>query len=115
MSENIPQSRPTPENIMKIGTGFFASKILLAAIHFDLFTLLSERKSMSGQAIKSMLNFECSDRHLYDFLDALAGFGFLQREGLLEDSVYSNSLDTDTFLNKGKPSYIGGILEMMNN
>jgi hypothetical protein len=33
----------------------------------------------------------------------------------LETASYSNSLDTDTFLDKKKPSYIGGILEMMNN
>ena len=34
---------------------------------------------------------------------------------MLETASYSNSLDTDTFLDKNKPSYIGGILEMMNN
>ena len=29
--------------------------------------------------------------------------------------MYSNTRDTDTFLDKNKPSYIGGVLEMMNN
>jgi hypothetical protein len=33
---------------------------------------------------------------------------------LLETASYSNSLDTDTFLDKKKPSYIGGLLEMLN-
>ena len=70
---------------------------------------------MSGQDIKSMLNLKCTDRHLFDFLDALTGFGFLQREGLLEAARYSNSVDSDTFLDKNKPSYIGGLLEMLNN
>ena len=36
-------------------------------------------------------------------------------KGSLETAVYSNSVDTDTFLDKNKPTYIGGILEMMNN
>lgn len=39
----------------------------------------------------------------------------MEREGLLENAQYANSIDTDTFLDKNKPSYIGGILEMMDN
>ena len=105
----------SPAAIMQIGTGFWASKILLSAIRFQLFTELAIKTKMSGHDIKTTLNLKCSDRHLFDFLDALTGFGFLQREGLLETALYSNTHDTDTFLDKNKPSYIGGILEMMNN
>ncbi|MES2329500.1 MAG: methyltransferase [Bacteroidota bacterium] len=105
---------PSPAGIMQIGTGFWASKILLSAIKFQVFTKLAERK-MSGKEMKASLNLNCTDRHFYDFLDSLTAFGFLTREGLLETAIYSNSPDTDTFLDKNKPSYIGGILEMMNN
>ena len=108
-------NKPSPSNIMQIGTGFWASKILLSAIKFQLFTKLAEQKKMSAKEIKADLNLKCTDRHLYDFLDALTGFGFLHREGLLETAVYANTPDTETFLDKKKPSYIGGILEMMNN
>lgn len=100
---------------MQIGTGFWPSKILLTAVNFELFTHLSQKGSMSGQAIKSTLHLNCTDRHLFDFLDVLTSLGFLNRTGLLENAEYSNSIDTDTFLDKNKPSYIGGILEMMNN
>lgn len=110
-----PGNKPDPAAIMQIGTGFWASKILLTAVHFQLFTKLASGKSMSVPAIKAMLELECTDRHLYDFLDSLTAFGFLQREGLLDTATYSNSLDTDTFLDKMKPGYIGGILEMMND
>jgi hypothetical protein len=111
-----PQTnQPSPAGIMQIGTGFWASKILLSAIKFKLFTKLAEQKKMSAKEIKTFLNLKCTDRHLYDFLDALTAFGFLTREGLLETAVYSNSIDTDTFLDKNKPSYIGGLLEMLNN
>lgn len=106
---------PTPESIMQIGTGFWASKILLTAVSFELFTKLAEKKSMSAAEIKSMLNLKSSDRNVYDFLDALLAFGFLTREGILETARYSNSGNTDFFLDKKKPSYIGGILEMMNH
>lgn len=108
-------NQPSPAGIMQIGSGFWASKILLSAIKFELFTKLAARHKMSGQDIKTALNLKCTDRHLYDFLDALGGFGFLHREGLLETATYSNTIDTDTFLDKNKPSYCGGILEMLNN
>ena len=108
-------NQPSPENIMKIGTGFWASKILLTAVSFQLFTRLAEKKTMKANDIKNILGFKCTDRNVYDFLDALTVFGFLKREGILDTAIYSNTPDTDTFLDKNKPSYIGGILEMMNN
>lgn len=107
-------NQPSPSRIMQIGTGFWASKILLSAIKFQLFSQLSEKK-MTAAEVKSLLGLGCSDRHVYDFLDALTGFGFLHREGLLETGIYSNTIDTDTFLDNKKPTYIGGILEMMNS
>ncbi len=100
---------------MEIGSGFFASKILLTAVNFQLFTILEEKGSLRAKEVRAILKLNCSDRHLYDFLDVLASFGFLNRKGLLETATYSNSIDTATFLDKAKPSYIGGILEMMNN
>lgn len=105
----------SPENIMKIGTGFWASKILLTAVSFQLFTRFAEEKTMKAKDVKNILRLNCTDRNVYDFLDALTVFGFLKREGILDTAIYSNTLDTDTFLDKNKPSYIGGILEMMNN
>ena len=108
-------NQPSPSSIMQIGTGFWASKILLSAIKFQLFTKLAERKKMSAKEIKNDLNFKCTDRHVFDFLDALTAFGFLHRDGLLETASYANSPDTETFLDKKKPSYIGGLLEMLNN
>ena len=108
-------SQPSPENIMKIGSGFWASKILLTAVNFYVFTKIAEKKSMSAAELKNELGLQCTDRNVYDFLDTLTGFGFLNRDGILESAMYSNSIDTDIFLDKNKPTYIGGILEMMNN
>ena len=105
---------PTPATIMQIGSGFWASKVLLAAINFELFTKLALRQTMTAIEIKNELNLNCSDRNVFDFLDTLTGFGFVNREGVLETAKYSNGIDTDVFLDKNKPSYVGGILEMMN-
>lgn len=46
-----------------------------------------------------------------DFLDALVALGFLERE----DCHYRNTPSTDLYLDKRKPSYIGGMLEMANS
>lgn len=108
-------NQPSPAVIMQTGTAFWSSKILLSAIKFELFTKLSARQKMSGREIKTALNLHCTDRHVFDFLDVLTAFGFLKREGVLETAMYSNSPDTDAFLDKNKRSYIGGTLEMINN
>ncbi|MDC7999517.1 methyltransferase [Aequorivita todarodis] len=108
------QAQPTPAAILQMGSGFWASKILLTAVNFELFTHLAKQPNQSAKNLKTLLGLKCTDRNTYDFLDCLTAFGFLKREGLLETASYSNTLDTDVFLDKTKPSYIGGILEMMN-
>jgi precorrin-6B methylase 2 len=103
-----------PSKIMQTGMGFWASKVLLTAVKFKLFTLLSPQ-SLPAKEIKQQLKLKCSERHVYDWLDALVSLGFLERKGLLENASYSNAEDTDFFLDKNKRSYMGGILEMGNS
>jgi hypothetical protein len=109
--QNTP---PTPATIMEIGSGFWSSKVLLSALKFELFTHLASKGTMTGEQIKKDFNWKCTERNVFDFLDILTGFGFLNREGVLETAIYSNGRDTNVFLDKNKSSYIGGILEMMN-
>lgn len=106
------EKRVTPEKIMKTGMGFFFSKTLLTAVKLELFTHLS-LCPLTGEEIKNKLGLQ--SRGLYDFLDALVALGFLNREGLLDEAFYSNTEESDTFLVKNKPSYMGGILEMANH
>jgi len=101
-----------PSKIMQVGMGFWASKTLLTAINMGLFTHLSQR-DLSGENIREKLGLH--ERSLYDFLDTLVALGFLERRGLKETAIYSNASDADLFLDKHKPSYVGGILEMANN
>ncbi|WP_373494987.1 methyltransferase [Aquiflexum sp.] len=108
-------NHPNAGNIMQTSTAFWTSKILLSAVKFQIFTTLAKNKTMSGSEIKTDLDLKCTDRHVFDYLDALTTFGFLNREGLLDTAKYSNTIDTDFFLDKNKPSYIGGMLEMLNN
>ena len=110
--KSITQKQIDPSKIMQIGTGFWASKTLLTAVNMELFTILAKRE-LSGKEIQSRLGLH--SRSLYDFLDALVALGFLKRTGLKDDSLYQNAGDTEMFLDKNKPSYMGGILEMCNN
>lgn len=101
-----------PSNIMQVGMGFWASKTLLTAVKMELFTELAI-KPLSGSEVK--LKLCLNGRGLYDFLDTLVALGFLQKKGNKETAVYSNSADSDFFLDKNKVSYMGGLLEMANN
>ena len=110
--ETMTEKQVTPSKVMQIGMGFWASKTLLTAVNMELFTHLAKGE-LSGQDIKTKLGLH--ERGLYDFLDTLVALGFLKRSGLKETALYSNAEDTNLFLDKNKPSYVGGILEMCNN
>jgi hypothetical protein len=98
---------PTPEHIMQIGMGFMAAKTLLSAVEMGLFTELAHRPE-SLETVQGRLGLH--PRSARDFLDALVALGLLERR----DGKYMNTPETDLFLDKKKPSYIGGILEMAN-
>ncbi len=101
-----------PEHIFKIGMGFFASKTLLVAVNMGLFTVLTGRP-LPALEIRKKLHLH--ERAYLDFLDALTALGLLERDGFGPDAIYSCTEDTAFFLDKNKPSYLGGILEMSNN
>jgi len=103
----MSSSAPTPEHILQIGMGFWASKTLLSAVEMEVFTELAKRPE-DLDTLTGRLGLH--PRSSRDFLDALVALGFLERH----DGVYSNTPSTDVFLDKRKPSYIGGILEMAN-
>jgi predicted nicotinamide N-methyase len=98
----------TPADIFKVGFGFWASKTLLSAVELGLFTELAK-----GPADLASLSRRLGlhDRSARDFLDALVALKILDRK----DGRYSNTADTDLFLDRAKPSYVGGLLEMANS
>lgn len=96
-----------PDHIMQIGLGFWASKTLLSAVEMQVFTELAKHPEPLAE-LSGRLGLH--PRSAHDFLDTLVALGFLERT----DGVYSNTPEADLFLDKGKPSYIGGMLEMAN-
>jgi hypothetical protein len=97
----------TPERILQTGFAFWPSKTLLSAIELGVFTELA-RAPLAYEALRA--RFGLHERSARDFFDTLVALGFLQRAG----DRYSNTPETDLFLDRHKPSYLGGMLEMAN-
>jgi hypothetical protein len=105
--EDQVMSTATPEHIMQVGLGFWASKTLLSAVELGVFSTLADAPA-DLPALQRKLALD--QRSARDFLDALVALKLVERE----NGVYSNTADTDLFLDRAKPSYIGGVLEMAN-
>jgi hypothetical protein len=96
---------------LKIGTGFWSSKVLLSAVELGLFTAIGDG-TLTGSEIERELGLH--PRGTYDFLDALVALGLLERDGDGAEGRYANTRDTRRFLDRNSPDYVGGILEMAN-
>lgn len=99
---------PTPEKIMQTGLAFWPAKTLLSAIEMGVFTELAHGPERFDR-LSARLGLH--PRSARDFLDTLVALGFLTRNG----DEYANTVETGLFLDRAKPSYIGGILEMANH
>jgi hypothetical protein len=95
----------TPDSIMQLGLGFWGSKTLLSAVDLGLFTELA-KGPRDCESLRTQLGLH--SRSARDFFDALVALGMLQRN----NGEYANTIESDLFLDRSKPSYIGGVLEM---
>lgn len=96
----------SPNAIMQLGTAYWGSKTLLSAVELKLFGLLSESGPLSADELRERLGLH--RRSARDFFDALVALRMLSRD----DGRYSNTPETDLFLDPAKPTYVGGMLEM---
>ena len=97
----------TPDPIMELGIGFWASKTLLSAVELGLFSALAEAGPLDADELRERLGLH--PRSARDFFDALVALEMLERD---DGGRYANTPATDLFLDRAKPSYVGGILEM---
>src|SRR4051812_30737080 len=93
-----------PDRLVKLGVAFRDSKTLLSAVELGVFTLLAQGPlELDPLAEKSNVH----ERGAKDFFDALVALGLLERD---RSGRYSNAADVNRFLDRNKPSYIGGEL-----
>jgi hypothetical protein len=105
VSTHSEETVVSPERILQVGLGFWASRTLLSAVELGLFTELAT-KPATAEELRVRLTLH--PRSARDFFDTLVSLGFLERTG----GVYANTPATDLFLDRHKASYVGGILEM---
>ena len=79
----------------------------MSAVELGLFTELA-RRSLDARALAKRLKLH--PRSARDFFDALVALGMLKRVG----AKYANTPETAFFLDRAKPGYVGGMLEMCN-
>jgi hypothetical protein len=88
-------------------TGFWASKVLMAAVEMDVFTKI-DGKQVTGQELQQMLKLE--SRPAQVFASALASVGLLEAK----NGRFSNSQIAAAFLSKKSPAYMGGFVCMVD-
>jgi cyclopropane fatty-acyl-phospholipid synthase-like methyltransferase len=98
----------TPETIMKLGMAYWGSKVLLSAVELGLFSELASAGPLDADALRDRLGLH--PRSATDFFDALVSLGMLERT----DGGYANTPETDLFLDRAKPCYMGGVLDLAN-
>jgi precorrin-6B methylase 2 len=98
----------TPDAIMQLGLAFWGSKALLSAVEVGVFSELAGSDGVEADDLRRRLDLH--ERSARDFFDSLVALDLLERDG----ERYSNTPASELFLDRAKPSYVGGILEMAN-
>jgi hypothetical protein len=101
-------SQVTPDGLLQLGLGFWASKTFLSAVELGVFTALAKSP---GNAEQLSRDLKLHPRSARDFLDTLVALKLLDRDAA---GMYRNTPPTDLFLDRAKPSYLGGFFEMCN-
>lgn len=102
-----PVKRPasSPARLLQLGMGFWGPRAFLSAVELGVFSLLAKGPLDESQ-LRERLGLHA--RAARDFLDTLVALGVLQRKA----GRYRNAPDADEFLDRAKPGYAGGLLEM---
>jgi hypothetical protein len=96
----------TPEALMQLGLAFWGSKTFLTAVELGVFTALAKAPGGVDTLTRAL---ELHPRSARDFLDTLVALKLLERDAA---GIYRNTPATDLFLDRAKPSYMGGFFEM---
>ena len=99
----------SPLPLMQLTTGFWAFKTLAAAHEFDLFSRLSGTTGTTAGELADALAIK--ERPADMLLTGCASLGLLEKNG---SRSYINSPIAEEFLVRGKPSYFGGWVRMLD-
>ena len=95
----------TPDRVIALGQAFRRAKVLHSAIELRIFTALAAGP-LDIETLRQRVGLNA--RGARDFLDVLVALGLLIRNA---DGCYSNSDETALYLDRNKPTYVGGAME----
>jgi SAM-dependent methyltransferase len=95
-----------PQDIVEMGMSFWSSRLILSAVDSGVFTELGNGPA-SLPELADALGWH--PRAAGTALDALVAAGLLRRD---KDGRYANTFRTAMFLDRTKPSYVGGLMEL---
>lgn len=99
--------KPSPGKLLALGMSFWNAKTMLSAVELGVFDALAEGPA-DLETLRATLGLHA--RSARDFFDALVALKLLSRE----EGRYANTPEADYFLVRGRPGYVGGLLEMAN-
>ncbi|KUO15278.1 methyltransferase [Streptomyces dysideae] len=108
-SAAVRTSALTPEPIHRVLLAYCGSKVLMSAVEVDLFSVLAQEGPATEAELRRTLNLH--PRFSRHFLDALVALELLEAHG----DRYANSPLADHFLDRAKPTCIGGFAEMTSD
>ncbi|HKF00122.1 MAG TPA: methyltransferase [Actinomycetes bacterium] len=101
-----PDQDQGPAPLLALGLAFWGSRTFLSAVELGLFTELAAGP-LTLEELRERLGLH--PRGARDFFDALVALGVLARD---QDGRYANTPATAAYLDRGKPAYVGGLMEM---
>jgi len=104
MSQAEPQAaRLTPERIFQTLAAYQQSAALKAAIELDIFTAIAEGEDTTD---KLAARCQAAERGVRILCDGLTALQFLSKE----DGHYRLAPESELFLNRRSPAYVGGVV-----
>jgi precorrin-6B methylase 2 len=103
----MPVDPQSPNRILRIGFGFQAASVLLAANKVGVFACLARNPATLGQLSAEL---RLHPRFAEDFLDSMVALKLLRRDAA---GRYDNTADGAEFLVPGRPHYLGSLFRLM--
>jgi hypothetical protein len=100
---------PSMVPLMQLATGFWAAKVLAAAVEVELFAKLADGRTATATDLATELGFR--QRPTDIFLAACASLGLLDKDG----EHYQNSALSQRFLVPGGEHYFGGFVAYVDH
>lgn len=101
----MTDSQPTPDGILRLINGYWATGVLGAAAHHSLFTHLEDGADTADELAARA---QISERGAQTLLDGLVSVGLVE----LHDGRYRNTAEASTFLVEGSPACLSSLAKL---